>query len=64
MYLQRLQNNSRRHNKSFEYKVNTHCNSIAVFHRYMFKGKDFIHKYTNDVTDSDAPSINLERGVK
>lgn len=64
MYLRRLQNNSRDHSKSFEYKVNTHCNSIAVFHRYMFKGKGLIHKYTDNVTDLDTPSIKIERGEK
>lgn len=64
MYLGRLQNNSRGHDKSFEYKVNAHCNSISIFHRYMCKGKGFIHKYTDDIIALDPPSINLERGVK
>lgn len=51
-------------NKSLQYKFSTHCNSTAIFHRHLFQGKEFAHKYTNDITDLDTPSVSLERGVK
>lgn len=60
MYPRRLQNNGRGHDKSLDYKINTHGSSIATFHRYMLKGKGFIHKYTDGITDLDTPITNGE----